>query len=123
MLAHGLSTSRCSPERAIGLGHTTGACARRCTPSPTQLLPDAAEAWPRAARRCARGAGCSFEQTATTATALTALAWIAELLQREGIDDGGRVWLHLPRVLGFVFKPVSFWYAHRADGSLRAMVA
>jgi DUF1365 family protein len=25
--------------------------------------------------------------------------------------------------LGYVFKPVSFWYCHRADGSLAAMVA
>src|SRR5256885_15444703 len=28
-----------------------------------------------------------------------------------------------PRVLGYVFKPVSFWYAHRADGSLAAVLA
>ena len=27
------------------------------------------------------------------------------------------------RVLGYVFKPVSFWYCHRADGSLAAIVA
>ena len=26
-------------------------------------------------------------------------------------------------MLGYAFKPVSFWYAHRADGSLRAIVA
>jgi hypothetical protein len=26
-------------------------------------------------------------------------------------------------VLGYVFKPVSFWYAHRADGSLAAVLA
>ena len=26
-----------------------------------------------------------------------------------------------PRVLGYTFKPVSFWY-HRADGSLRAIL-
>jgi len=35
----------------------------------------------------------------------------------------GEVWLHCyPRVLGFTFKPVSFWYCHRPDGSLRAIV-
>jgi DUF1365 family protein len=28
-----------------------------------------------------------------------------------------------PRVLGFVFKPVSFWYAHAADGRLVAVLA
>ena len=53
-----------------------------------------------------------------------ALAWLDELLQREGISDAqGEVWLHCyPRVLGFTFKPVSFWYCHRQDGSLRAVL-
>lgn len=53
------------------------------------------------------------------------LTWFDELLTRHGITDAdGEVWLHTyPRVLGYVFKPVSFWYAHRADGSLRAIVA
>jgi len=53
-----------------------------------------------------------------------ALAWLDELLAHEGIGDAtGEVWLHCyPRVLGYVFKPVSFWYCHRADGSLRAIV-
>jgi uncharacterized protein len=27
-----------------------------------------------------------------------------------------------PRVLGYTFKPVSFWYCHRADNSLAAIV-
>jgi DUF1365 family protein len=53
-----------------------------------------------------------------------ALAWLDELLQRDGIGDAqGEVWLHTyPRVLGFTFKPVSFWYCHRVDGTLRAVV-
>ncbi len=53
-----------------------------------------------------------------------ALAWLDELLHTEGISDAtGEVWLHCyPRVLGYTFKPVSFWYCHRADGSLRAIV-
>lgn len=52
------------------------------------------------------------------------LAWIDELLAREGVHDAdGEVWLHCyPRVLGYVFKPVSFWYCERADGSLAAIV-
>ena len=52
------------------------------------------------------------------------LAWLDELLQTAGIDDAnGEIWLQCyPRVLGYSFKPVSFWYCHRADGSLRAMV-
>ena len=53
-----------------------------------------------------------------------ALAWLDELLQTEGILDAtGEVWLHCyPRVLGYTFKPVSFWYCHRPDGLLRAIV-
>lgn len=57
-----------------------------------------------------------------------ALAWLDELLQREGIHDAtGEAWLHCyPRVLGYTFKPVSFWYCHRAlddqGGALRAIV-
>ena len=52
------------------------------------------------------------------------LAWLEDLLGREGIVDAtGEVWLHCyPRVLGYVFKPVSFWYCHRPDGSLAAIV-
>jgi DUF1365 family protein len=52
------------------------------------------------------------------------LAWLDALLHTEGIADAqGEVWLHTyPRVLGFTFKPVSFWYCHRTDGSLRAIV-
>ncbi|MEP7303833.1 MAG: DUF1365 domain-containing protein, partial [Caldimonas sp.] len=38
-------------------------------------------------------------------------------------DADGEVWLQCyPRVLGFTFKPVSFWYCHRADGTLAAVV-
>jgi len=54
-----------------------------------------------------------------------ALAWFEALLQHEGVTDAdGEIWLQTyPRVLGYTFKPVSFWYAHRADGSLAAIVA
>jgi DUF1365 family protein len=54
-----------------------------------------------------------------------ALDWFEQLLAREGIADAdGEVWLQtFPRVLGYAFKPVSFWHAHRADGSLAAVVA
>ena len=53
-----------------------------------------------------------------------ALAWLDELLLAQGIEGAdGEVWLHCyPRVLGHTFKPVSFWYCHRADGQLRAIV-
>jgi hypothetical protein len=53
-----------------------------------------------------------------------ALAWLTQMLVEQGIDDAdGDVWLHCyPRALGYVFKPVSFWYVHRSDGRLRAVV-
>lgn len=53
------------------------------------------------------------------------LAWIEALLEAEGVHDAdGEIWLQTyPRVLGYVFKPVSFWYALRRDGSLAAVVA
>lgn len=57
-----------------------------------------------------------------------ALAWLDELLLHNGITDAtGEVWLHCyPRVLGYTFKPVSFWFCHRAahdqGGALRAIV-
>jgi DUF1365 family protein len=52
------------------------------------------------------------------------LAWVEELLREHGVRDAdGEVWLHCyPRVLGHTFKPVSFWYCHRADGSLSAVL-
>lgn len=53
-----------------------------------------------------------------------ALAWVESVLQREGLDAiDGEIWLQTyPRMMGFAFKPVSFWYCHRADGSLRAVL-
>ena len=52
------------------------------------------------------------------------LAWIDALLKSEGVADAdGEVWLQaMPRVLGFVFNPVSFYFCHRRDGGLRAIV-
>lgn len=54
----------------------------------------------------------------------TPLAWIDALLKREGINDAdGEIWLQaFPRVLGYVFNPVSFWFCHRSDGHLRAVL-
>ncbi len=52
------------------------------------------------------------------------LAWIDDVLGRAGIADAdGEVWLHtFPRVAGYVFNPVSFWFCERGDGGLRAIV-
>jgi DUF1365 family protein len=48
-----------------------------------------------------------------------ALGWLDELLHSEGIVDAtGEAWLHCyPRVLGYTFKPVSFWYCHAQDNA------
>ncbi len=53
-----------------------------------------------------------------------ALAWLDELLAGQGITDAtGQAWLQCyPRVLGYTFKPVSFWYCHAGDGRLRCVV-
>ena len=41
----------------------------------------------------------------------------------RSVAEGGEIWLHCyPRVLGYTFNPVSFWYCHRPNGSLRAIV-
>ncbi|MEX8498225.1 DUF1365 domain-containing protein [Leptothrix ochracea] len=54
-----------------------------------------------------------------------ALAWVEHLLAQEGVADAdGEIWLQtFPHLFGYAFKPVSFWFAHRQDGSLAAIVA
>jgi DUF1365 family protein len=51
-------------------------------------------------------------------------SWIDALLKKEGIDDAdGEIWLQtFPRVLCYVFNPVSFWFCHRKNGDLRAVL-
>lgn len=52
------------------------------------------------------------------------LGWVRALLVDANVQADGEIWLHtFPRVLGFAFKPVSFWFCHRADGGLAAVVA
>ncbi len=54
-----------------------------------------------------------------------ALAWFESVLAQEGLTDAdGEIWLQtFPHLFGYAFKPVSFWFAHRQDGSLAAIVA
>jgi hypothetical protein len=54
----------------------------------------------------------------------TPLLWIENLLKAEGIQDAdGEIWLQtFPRVLGYVFNPVSFWFCHTQAGALRAVL-
>lgn len=52
-------------------------------------------------------------------------AWIRELLATWGVTtaDGEVVLLTLPRVLGYAFNPVSFWFCLDKAGLLRAVLA
>jgi DUF1365 family protein len=51
-------------------------------------------------------------------------AWMRELLARERIGADGEIVLYaFPRMLGYVFNPVSFWVCHRANGSVAAVLA
>lgn len=51
-------------------------------------------------------------------------AWIRAILSEHRVMQAdGEIWLlALPRMLGFVFNPVSFWLCHDKDGKLRAIV-
>jgi DUF1365 family protein len=49
--------------------------------------------------------------------------WIRGLLTREGIQADGEIVLHaFPRMLGYVFNPVSFWVCHQAGGAIAAVL-
>jgi DUF1365 family protein len=52
-------------------------------------------------------------------------AWIEGLLLERGIAeaDGEVLLVTLPRILGYVFNPVSFWLCHDREGRPRAVVA
>lgn len=50
------------------------------------------------------------------------LPWIRQILDRYGINeaDGEIVLICLPRILGYVFNPVSFWLCYDRAGQIRA---
>lgn len=50
--------------------------------------------------------------------------WIRSVLADEGVTEAdGETWLMtMPRILGFVFNPVSFWWCHDSAGNLRAVL-
>jgi uncharacterized protein len=50
--------------------------------------------------------------------------WLDPLLAGAGIESGGDIVLQtFPRLFGYVFNPVSFWYCHDRSGAVRAVVA
>ena len=71
-----------------------------------------------------RFAPLSFYDSDHGAGGANAVEWLDALLAEAGVHDAlGQAWLHTyPRVWGHTFKPVSFWYCHRVDNSLAAVV-
>ena len=52
------------------------------------------------------------------------LPWIERLLRERGLPADGEITLQtFPRVLGFVFNPVSFWFCRNPEGQLVAVLA
>ena len=50
-------------------------------------------------------------------------SWMRALLEAEGVRADGEVLLYaFPRMLGYVFNPVSFWVCHDRDGAVRAVL-
>jgi len=50
--------------------------------------------------------------------------WMRTILHDAGIPADGEIWLQtFPRLFGFAFNPVSFWYCHDQSGALRAVLA
>lgn len=52
-------------------------------------------------------------------------AWAESHLRRQGVElAGGEIRLFcMPRFLGYGFNPLSLWFCHHHDGSLRAIIA
>ena len=125
-----MSTAGATPQALIGFGQVWH---RRLRPASHEfshatyflMLPmRALRAQPSGTLRRNRFGALSFFDRDHGDGRDDALAWLDELLVHEQVLDAqGEVWLHtIPRVLGYAFKPVSFWYAHRTDGSLAAVV-
>ncbi|MDQ7970345.1 MAG: DUF1365 domain-containing protein [Oxalicibacterium faecigallinarum] len=53
------------------------------------------------------------------------MQWLTTELAKAGMSlPDGAIWLQtMPRVLGYGFNPVSFWYMHDSRGALRAILA
>ncbi|WP_296327406.1 DUF1365 domain-containing protein [Reyranella sp.] len=51
--------------------------------------------------------------------------WLQDILQQQGVADvcdGEVVLMTMPRMLGYVFNPVSFWFCRDRTGTLRAVL-
>ena len=124
----GLATAAC-PAAQLGIGRVRH---QRLRPTPHAfdyptwflLLPlRSLRAQPNPVLRRNRFAWASFHDADHGDGRPDCLAWLDEQLAVQGITDArGEVWLHTtPRLLGYAFKPVSFWYCHRVNGTLAAI--
>lgn len=68
---------------------------------------------------------CAFFDKDHGQGATDSLAWIEKILAENKIGNvDGEIWLQtFPRVLGYVFNPVSFWICTRTDGKVQAVLA
>ncbi len=50
--------------------------------------------------------------------------WAENIWRAEGVDlEGGKIWLLcFPRVLGYVFNPISVWFGYGPQGDLRGVI-
>jgi len=57
--------------------------------------------------------------------AIAPMDWLRGRLDMAGVKmDIGEVWLQaFPRMMGFVFNPVSFWFVHDRAGALQVLLA
>jgi DUF1365 family protein len=52
------------------------------------------------------------------------LPWIEDVLREHGLPHDGEIVLQtFPRVFGYVFNPISFWYCYDRSGALVAILA
>jgi DUF1365 family protein len=50
--------------------------------------------------------------------------WMRAQLTEASVPADGEIWLQaFPRVFGYAFNPVSFWFCHDRNGALRALLA
>lgn len=68
---------------------------------------------------------CSFYDKDHGLSSPDSLDWIETILQENGLGHiDGEIWLHtFPRVLGYVFNPVSFWVCTNLSGETLAVIA
>lgn len=54
----------------------------------------------------------------------TSVNWLESILGQSSLPIPTRLWLHaFPRMFGYAFKPVSFWFCHDRNDDLYAIVA